>query len=73
MLRLTLCCNDTFELLHGSHNPLIGWFSRAYGQKEEIPVLRCRKEGKTEAISFTTLVTMRDNLDKARLEAIYAQ
>ncbi len=44
-------------LLKGSIDPLLGWYSEAYGKKEPCSVLSCRDKGKPAIVQFFTVIS----------------
>ena len=48
-----------FQVVSGSHNPIMGWFSSCYGEKMPTIVLTHFKTGYTEDIVFTTAIFTR--------------
>lgn len=52
-----------FELLHGSENPLRGWFSPAYGVKLPSPTLTHKTCKKTPEAVFTTIIAVNTPCD----------
>ncbi len=49
-----LKCGGAFEHSRGRTDPILGWYSPAYGIKRETSVLSCRKTGRPEEVSFVT-------------------
>jgi hypothetical protein len=47
-----------FRQSMGKTDPILGWFSPAYGVKRETTVLSCRKRGRPEGVSFLTEITV---------------
>ena len=47
-----------FRHFKGQTDPILGWFSPAYGVKRETTVLSCRKRGRPEGVSFLTEITV---------------
>jgi hypothetical protein len=56
----TIALKDGGEFRHisGQTDPILGWFSPAYGVKRETTVLSCRKRGRPEEVSFLTEITV---------------
>ncbi len=63
--RIFLKLLDTyhFRIARGEENPLLGWYSPAYGIKMESEVLSCRVEGTPGNISFLTAIGFDQPLD----------
>ncbi len=53
---MSLESSDEFELKKGQIDPIMGWFSPAYGIKVPAGVLSCRKKGNPQEMSFTTVI-----------------
>jgi hypothetical protein len=75
---ITISGDDRFEHIKGQENPISGWFSPVYGIKEPCSVLRCSKNGKTDEVSFFTVIStdrvqdvksLQDNFDKIEKQA----
>jgi len=47
---------DEFQLKKGQIDPILGWYSPAYGIKVPAGVLSCRKKGNPQEMSFTTVI-----------------
>ena len=47
-----------FRHFKGQTDPILGWFSPAYGVKRETTVLSCRKRGRPEGVSFLTEIAV---------------
>ena len=45
------------SISRGLHDPLLGWYSEAYGRKEPCSVLSCREEGKPADVQFITVIS----------------
>ena len=45
-----------YRLRSGEIDPPMGWFSEAYGHKQETSVLSCAVEGKSDAVRFETVI-----------------
>lgn len=43
-----------FRLVYGQKQPILGWYSEAYGQKVACPVLTCQQEGRPAKVEFLT-------------------
>ena len=56
----TIALKDGSEFRHfkGQIEPILGWFSPAYGVKRETTVLSCWKRGRPEGVSFLTEITV---------------
>lgn len=52
---LRLCKGD-FQAVRGQKNPLMGWYSSRYGQKEPTCTLTCTRTGNADRVVFTTLI-----------------
>ncbi|MCJ7603810.1 MAG: heparinase II/III family protein [Desulfobulbaceae bacterium] len=49
---------NEFETVYGQQDPLLGWYSPAYGVVQETTVLQCRKDGAPNDITFTTIICL---------------
>jgi hypothetical protein len=49
---------DTINLIHGQQDPLLGWYSAAYGSKEATTTIQAIKHGCPDDNSFTTSITI---------------
>jgi len=54
----------------GERNPPFGWYSPAYGVKEESCVLRVEKNGLPEEVTFVTAICTEGTVDRKRLESL---
>ena len=50
----------TFQVIRGQQDPLLGWYSAAYGDIRETAVLHCRRCGRAEKTCFETIVCYAD-------------
>ena len=50
----------TFQVIRGRQDPLLGWYSAAYGDIRETAVLHCRRCGRAEKTCFETIVCYAD-------------
>lgn len=48
--------------VEGQEDPLLGWYSPAYGVKERSAVLCCRKRGSASEVSFLTAISLGEML-----------
>jgi uncharacterized heparinase superfamily protein len=55
---IALMDGTTFSHSRGQINPILGWFSPAYGIKRETSVLSCKKSGRPEGVSFIIEITV---------------
>ena len=65
---IKLLGKEEFSLICGQENPLLGWYSPAYGVLQKCGVLQCLKEGDPKAISFVTVICTKSTLDSIKLE-----
>jgi len=54
---LRLQDGQDFVVVKGQKDPLLGWYSPAYGIKEESPVLYASRTGTAEQVGFRTLIS----------------
>lgn len=56
--RVTLLVNNSagFEVIQGRSEPLLGWYSPAYGRLMASSALRCRKAGRPRDVCFETRI-----------------
>jgi hypothetical protein len=57
-----------FQSVHGRNNPLMGWFSCRYGQKEPTTTLTCIRTGEAKSVVFTTVICTRATLGDDRID-----
>ncbi len=50
----------TFQVIRGQQDPLLGWYSAAYGDIRETAVLHCRRCGRAKKTCFETIVCYAD-------------
>lgn len=55
-LFITSMTDDSFVLLKGSTEPIMGWFSPSYGVKMETGVLTLKKRGAPDQVEFITAI-----------------
>lgn len=67
---LTLCSDGDFQLTAGRDDPLLGWFSPAYGVKRKSGVLHCVSRGPCREVVFLTAICTRVMVDQTELEKI---
>ncbi len=54
---LRLMAEKPLECITGRKEPLLGWYSKQYGQKELCPVLNCRLSGTPAEVSFLMVIS----------------
>jgi hypothetical protein len=59
---------DNFSIVHGSIDPMHGWYSPCYGKKLACDVMCCRKRGYPHEISFTTAICIDASIDEEKFE-----
>ncbi len=55
-LWIKIFSGDTFEIVKGSKDPVLGWYSKGYGIKEPAPVLLHSRKGEPGHIKFITVM-----------------
>ncbi len=55
-IELTLSGAPDVAVVKGQIDPLLGWYSPAYGTLQECTVLRCRQQGRADAVQFDTTI-----------------
>lgn len=56
VIHMKMLYDDSFQYVSGQEEPLLGWYSAAYGLKERCGVLCCRKAGSARNVTFTTII-----------------
>jgi hypothetical protein len=64
---IKLLGKDEFSFVRGQENPLLGWYSPAYGVLRECGALHCLKEGEPEAVIFITVICTKSTLEPSKL------
>jgi len=59
---------EEMQLLHAQENPILGWYSPAYGIKQGSCVLQSRKVGTPESMSFITAICTENCPERKELE-----
>ena len=67
---ISLFGGDDFVIVKGQKNPLLGWYSPAYGIRRESGVLNCTRRGATKEVSFVTAICTEAPCDPEKLQAI---
>ncbi|MEW6267125.1 MAG: alginate lyase family protein [Thermodesulfobacteriota bacterium] len=54
-----------FTLVEGQRDPILGWYSSAYGLKTPSPVLNLTRKGSPAEVSFTTIIALDNPVNQA--------
>ena len=57
-----------FQVVRGQENPLMGWYSYRYGQKEPTSTLTFTRTGASDSVVFTTAICTRLPLGDDRID-----
>jgi hypothetical protein len=63
----------SLEVARGLEDPILGWYSSAYGVKQPSPVLNCRVRGSAEEARFVTVVSLDGRCDIGELKNRFRQ
>jgi hypothetical protein len=65
---ITQLTNNGFDLVKGRKKPMLGWYSSGYNLMEAASTLHRTVRGKTEDVSFVTVICVAKPLDSETLE-----
>jgi hypothetical protein len=64
---IRLLADGAFNLIVGQKNPLLGWFSAAYGIKRKCGVLSSLRKGEARQVTFLTAICLGSPMDSGEL------